>query len=281
MTAESLILTPNAIVVASDGNITISSKKSFSGVDKIKKLSDKPPMVLMYYGNADFASLELESAVEEFIEDSDFDKLGNVKNISKAFLGFLEKNSYPDNIGDFVNLHLENFKRNIQVGIKNMDEYQFLNFLNSLEKAEIFDFVSDLNISFEDIIPDFIKNKNEVNSDLLKVFCNALTNYGSGIVITGFDKEFNRPSYIHICLLVNNNGKIEYKCLDFVENYDGVAIISFAQDDEINTYIYGIHPEFEITIINYWQDQLHDCFSDFYEFLVESGKFDGRNVNRY
>jgi hypothetical protein len=37
MTAESLILTPNAIVVASDGNITISSKKSFSGVDKIKK----------------------------------------------------------------------------------------------------------------------------------------------------------------------------------------------------------------------------------------------------
>ena len=280
MTAESLILTPNAIVVASDGNITISGKKSFSGVDKIKKLSEKPPMVLMYYGNADFASLELESSVEEFIENLDFNKVCNVKNISKEFLKFLEKNSYPDDVEHFVDFHLERFKRDIQKELKGMNKTQFLNFLNSLEKVDIFGFVLDLNISFEDIIPDFIMNTNEVNNDLLKVFSNDLTKRGSGIVITGFDKEFNRPSYIHFNLLVNNNGKIEYKCQDFVENYDGAAIISFAQDDEINTYIYGIHPEFEISIINYLQDQLRVCFNDFYNVLVESGEFNDTVLNQ-
>ncbi len=118
------------------------------------------------------------------------------------------------------------------------------------------------------------------NDALLNIFSYQLANSGTGLVISGFDNDCNRPSFIHLGLMVNNEGTIEYAVLDFEENYDNTGIISFAQDEEINTFIRGIDLDLELSIVNYINISLDFYLDDFYEMLVESGEFDENNLNK-
>ena len=91
-----------------------------------------------------------------------------------------------------------------------------------------------------------------------------LTTRGTGIVVAGFDKQYKRPTFFHIGLMVNNRGTIEYTILDHEENFDDNCIISFAQDDEINTFLRGINAELELSIINYFKSMLDSYLEDLY-----------------
>ena len=66
----------------------------------------------------------------------------------------------------------------------------------------------------------------------------------------------------------------------FILDYDNTGIISFAQDEEINTFIRGIDLDLELSIVNYINISLDFYLDDFYEMLVESGEFDENNLNK-
>ncbi|MBQ9025496.1 MAG: hypothetical protein IJ104_03840 [Methanobrevibacter sp.] len=97
-------------------------------------------------------------------------------------------------------------------------------------------------------------------------------------MIAGFDKNFNRPSFANFDLFLNNDGKIEWECNYFKENFDGVSIFTFAQDSEIKSYIEGIDEYFEEEILNYWGDMLDILLNDLFE-EIKNNKFDKNIIN--
>lgn len=278
ITSEVLIINPNSLVLSSDGAVTIKGKKTFTGVKKLLQISCNPTVVMMYYGKPDFGLVEMESIIEEFKKQNDFYKLGTVNNIAEEFIKFLSRFTYPDNVKNFVIYNYGLFKKELTENFNGMSEELFWDFLASFDKIDLLSFIED--ISFMDIIPDSVKNKSEANQELLKIFSYILANSGTGVVIAGFDKTQNRPSFIHLGLMINNDGKVEYEILDFEKNFDKSGIISFAQDDEINTFLYGINSELEDSIVHYIKELFNFYANDFYCVLDRSGDFDDETLKK-
>ena len=267
-----MIVNSNSLVLSSDGAVTVKGKKTFTGVKKMLELCSDPTMVIMFYGKPDFGLVDIESTIEEFKKQINFDKLNTVKDISSKFIEFLKEYTYPDDVESFVKYNLALFKRNLIKNIENMDERLFRDYLDGENKLDVLSFIGD--ISFNDIVPDEIQDDDYENEELLKIFSYYLSYQGTGVVIAGFDNDSNRPSFIHLGLMVNNGGDIEYEILDYEKDFEKSCIISFAQDDEINTFIYGIDSELEDSIVNYIKVMPRIYFDDFYHLLCDSGDFD-------
>lgn len=271
-------MNPNSLILSTDGAVTVKGRKTFTGVKKLLEISCNPPIVAMYYGKPDFGLVEMESIIEEFKKQYDFNNLNSVKKISSALIDFLSKFTYGDDVDYFVKYYLTLFKKELKQNLENMDEKIFWDYIDSFEKIDTFSFIQ--NISFDDVIPDCIHDRSDANDVLLEIFSYQLANSGTGLVIAGFDNDCNRPSFIHLGLMVNNKGTIEYEVLDFEENYDNTGIISFAQDREINTFIRGIDLDLELSIVNYINLSLDFYLDDFYEILAESSEFDEDNLKK-
>ena len=278
MTSEVMIVNSNSLVLSSDGAVTVKGRKTFTGVKKLFKLCDDPTAVIMVYGKPDFGSVDIESSIEEFKKHNDLTKLNSIKEIVCKFIEFLEDNTFADNVENFVKYNFGIFKESLSKNIKDLDNDLFWDYIKSFEKMNTFSFIPE--ISFENIIPNDVSDKEKANEELMKVFSSYLTTRGTGIVVAGFDKQYKRPTFFHIGLMVNNDGKIEYSILDYEKNFDGNCIISFAQDDEINTFLKGINSELELSIIIYFKSMLDSYLEDFYLKLYFSNDFEDETLKK-
>lgn len=278
MTSEVMIVSSNSLVLSSDGAVTVKGRKTFTGVKKLFKLSINPTSVVMVYGKPDFGSVDMESIIEEFKRQDNLTELNSIRNITCEFIKFLENYTFPDNVEYFVKYNFGIFKKNLSENIEGLDNNLFWDYLGSFEKEDKFSFIGD--VSFEDIIPDDVSDKKKANDELLKIFSSYLSTMGTGIVIAGFDRHHKRPSFFHIGLMVNNGSKVEYCVLDHEVNFDGNDIVSFAQDEEINTFLRGINSELEISIVNYFKSMLDSYLEDFYLKLFYSKEFDDETLKK-
>lgn len=267
-----MIVSSNSLVLSSDGAVTVKGRKTFTGVKKLFKLSINPTSVIMVYGKPDFGSVDMESIIEEFKRKDNLTELISIKSITCEFIKFLEEYTFPDNVEYFVKYNLGIFKKHLSENLEGLDNNLFWDYIGAFEKMDKFSFIKD--VSFEDIIPDDVSNKKKANNDLLKIFSSYLTTMGTGIVIAGFDNQHKRPSFFHVGLMINNGGEVEYCVLDHEENFEGNSIISFAQDEEINTFLRGINSELEVSIVNYFKSMLDSYLEDFYLKLYYSGDFE-------
>lgn len=74
------------------------------------------------------------------------------------------------NVERFVWYQLSMFKKNLIYEFEGITEDEFEFFIDMLKKNEIYDFLHDFKISFDDIIPNFVKNRQEINNVLWSVF---------------------------------------------------------------------------------------------------------------
>ena len=99
----------NAVVLGADSAVTINGKKIRTGVEKLFKLSNDPPMGMMIFGNANFQNIPMETLIKQYSKKTNFKKLKSIENIQKDFLIYLAeitphfdfKRVIDDNLEDY------------------------------------------------------------------------------------------------------------------------------------------------------------------------------------
>ena len=140
------------------------------------------------------------------------------------------------------------FDKIIKPTLENMDCESFEEFVISNGNTTLPDFINDIpeindyEYDFADIIPDDIdESKHDILTKSLKnIFLDFLTSLNTGVVIAGFSVQDMFPSCIQFKMHFNYNGEIKISNNDSLINYEGNAVIPFAQKDVIKTFMTGI-----------------------------------------
>ncbi len=74
----------------------------------------------------------------------------------------------------------------------------------------------------------------------------------TGIVIAGFNEKEMFPSYIQFNIHFNYDNEVKISNFDSLINYEGSAIIPFAQKDVMKTFMTGIDENIKDSIIRYF-----------------------------
>lgn len=273
MTAEVIVLTPDAVVIATDSAVTINNKKVFTGVQKIFSIDEDIGMAFLVYNNSKFAGRSINALIEDFKCNHPFKGQYSVKNIMNNFIDFCQNYDFDEDGHDYIIHQLNLFKKFKLNEFNEIGEENFQDFIDYLPKKEICPFLDKFNIDFFDIIPNFVTNPNEINRLLLEIFSQFLEDSSTGVVIAGFDMGYNHPSYVHFKLIVNISGNIEYELIGFEENIHKTRILSFADDDEIKMFLEGIHPDLDELNCEYIKNFLDDYLLNLIEFFENYADF--------
>ena len=243
MTSEILLMNRNAIVLASDSLVTLNSKKTYEGANKIFKLSNNPPMGVMIYGNGNFGDIPLETLINDYSDNLEY--LGRVTPKTDF------KNIIEDNI--------QVFHQSVGSKINQMSRANFEDFINFCSNIELpsfledFDEINNYDDIFKSIIPYYVESDDfkKVIYSLKRCFLEDLLSVNTGIIIAGFNKSDFFPSYVSFQLCFNINGKIAIKNFDSKINREKEVILPFAQCDVIESFLTGIDEKFKSILIDY------------------------------
>lgn len=250
MTSEIVIINKEVIVMAADSAVTIADNRIYTGVNKLFKLSDNPPMGIMIYGSSDFENIPLESLIKEYSKKSKSKNLKDIIEIKEDFLNFFANVTLNSNEKIFIEDSLSLFKELLFDMISNTNQNEFNNFLKQYENDEILSILK--NYDFNDLVKDI---SYDVDINLLKkCFSRELLYNSSGVVIAGFNQEDMYPSYVSFNLFFNNDGKIYY--IDSVSalNFSKGLILPFAQTDVVDMFLSGIDNSFKEILIIYFNN---------------------------
>lgn len=242
MTSQAMILTKDAITLASDMAVTLPNYKSYTSMNKIFKPKNDFPIGIMANGNVDFEEISIQTLICEFSKNTDFKKLKSVKKIKDRFIEYLSKNTDAGNVDDYISWILESFKKELEEDIQ---ENGFERTLRYRKKREIPDFVKgyrNFDDEFCDILPE---NKDEYVIEIWKIFSYELQFEGTGIIFAGFDEGNFYPSFFEINLHCNDNGKIIYDEIDSKVNCIEPVIKVFAINEEAYAFLTGVNDDFE------------------------------------
>lgn len=270
MTSEIMILTPNAIALATDSAITIDNKKIYNGVNKLFMLSNNPPMGIMTYNVARFFNIPFETIIKEFrkkINDKNLTKTIDFKNEFEEYLHEIPskspyKSSFDDKLSEFIKIVSREYK--------DFGKNDFFNRLHNLMLP-----LAPIQLVKVNIKPEYTKYaKNELTSlcsqfgfdDNQEEFLERIFNLFifemfvksyTGVVLAGFDEDSLFPLgysfeifYLYDDEFICDNLK-EYDILK--EDID-VIVEAFAQDDVINTFLKGMDEEIKFHILNFFNE---------------------------
>ena len=260
MTSEVVIMNKNAIVMAADSAVTVGGTKTYNGVNKLFMLSNSPPMGIMIFGSADFENIPMETLIKEFKRKTDFKKNSDINLIKNAFLKFLSQNTQKTDIENKIKITLPLFKNFIKSELKNRNANNIEEFILSQGNRDLPDFLNKIdelinyNYEFEDLIPNEInEDKHEILIESLKkIYFDFILSMSTGIVIAGFNKNDMYPSCMQFNIHFNYKNEVKISNFDYLINYDGNAIIPFAQKDVMKTFINGIDEEIKKSISLYF-----------------------------
>lgn len=276
MTSEILIMTKKTIIMGADSAVTINNKKTHTGANKLFELSNNPPMGIMIFGSADFDSFALETLIEDYKNQTNFEELEDIMRIKESFLAYL--NNIPYQITDFEDKLLL-FKENLLNKLKHYSKDNLVKYLNGYKNNKMLPFLekNSLDIEFEDIIMKLNNIQVDIKT-LKKYFSEILLDSSTGIVIAGFNKNDLRPSYISFNLITKYNNEIIISNVNSNIDCKRNLIIHFAQNDVINTFISGIDDEFKLLLehnVNYYI-KIHSM--ELIEHLIEKEQIDKQSA---
>lgn len=260
MTSEVVIMNRNAVVMAADSAVTVGGVKTYNGVNKLFLLSNSPPMGIMIFGSADFENIPMETLIKEFKRQTDFKEQTNIQMIKETFLKFLSENTPKTNINSKIEIALPLFKNFIKMELDYIKPENFEEFIINQGKRDLPDFIYEIdelnnyNYEFNEIIPPEIekdKHQNLINA-IKNIFFDFIISMSTGIVIAGFNEKEMFPSYIQFNIHFNYDNEVKISNFDSLINYEGSAIIPFAQKDVMKTFMTGIDENIKDSIIRYF-----------------------------
>ena len=203
-----------------------------------------------------FVNLPLETLIKEYRKKADFKNLKHIINIKEDFLKYLRKVTPIQTPYQMIRDDLYLFEEFIENKQKESSKEEFKSFLYSYSYKQVFYFLNS-NPKFDAKIENILLNINQDNpnitSNLLKkCFCTFLLLNSAQIIIAGFNEEDMFPSYISFNLLGNLIKDIVWKDGEYELNYEGEAIVPFAQKDVIATFLTGIDESVEYGTISYF-----------------------------
>ena len=243
MTCIVQIITPNQTIVSADDAVTMENR-IFDGMEKIHILSNDPPIVMMVYGNSDFENIPLENIISEYCKKTDFRKTDSVLKVKDDFLNYINNNLKTETIEEYLNVHLNAFKKEISKELENIDLKCLIQKKEKNNKTTEF---KKYALDFEDLIPsNLTKKEKEILGNILEYyFFENLKDKRSGIVISGISKETMKASYSQFEMMLNTGNKVIYEDLDENINVEGNDIKIFAQDEVIKSFLNGIDKEMQ------------------------------------
>lgn len=285
MTSEILIINKNAIAMAADSAVTVGNKKTYMGVNKLFMLSNNPPMGIMIFGSANFGRVPMETLIKEFRSKTNFEQLANIENIKNEFLSYLDNISNEDTSIDIFK-ELDEFKDYL-IGFSNKcSDENWNNLINSIKNGKSISFFEKDEINkkkyYSEIekISSSLTDNRTMNEDLVeKCFCEALIDASTGVVIAGFNENEFFPSYVSFNLIAKQDGHIIIHDIDSQINYNGNAIIPFAQKDVIATFISGIDTNLEVGIVNYFSNFIELYSKELINAIKSNKKISGKDLN--
>ena len=256
MTSEIMILTPNAIALATDSAITLDNKKSYNGVNKLFMLSNNPPMGIMTYNTARLFNIPFETIIKEFRKDINDKNLTKTIDFKNEFEEYLHKIPSKSPYKDSFDEKLKDFIEIISNEYDSFGKNEFFNRLNNLVLPQDLiqivhdgiksEYIENAKKEFINLCSQFdYLNKQEefiqciLNRFLFDMFVKSYT----GVVLCGFDEDNLFPLgfsfkifYLYDDEFICGNLK-EYNL--FNSNF-GVIVEAFAQYDVIKTFLTGI-----------------------------------------
>lgn len=241
--------------MAADSAVT-TYNKAYTGVNKLFRLSKNPPMGIMICGKAKFVNLPLETLIKEYSKKTDFKNLKDIINIKEDFIRYLREVTPIQSPYQMIKYDLDLFEYFIEKEQKESSKEEFENFLYSYSHSKIFYFLnnnSKFNARIEKILLNITQDNPNITSNLLKkCFCNFLLGNSTQIIIAGFNEKDMFPSYIAFNLLGNLTEDIIWQDNECRLNYNGEAIVPFAQKDVITTFLTGIDENIIYGFLNYF-----------------------------
>jgi hypothetical protein len=92
MTCEIALMNREAVALAADSAETVFGRKIFRSAEKIFSFSNKKPIGIMIYGDADIAGVPWETVIKRYRETLGNKTLNTLEEYGKDFIEFLEKN---------------------------------------------------------------------------------------------------------------------------------------------------------------------------------------------
>ena len=252
MTSGIIIKTNLTIALAADSTVTFDDMKSYSGVDKIFKISNQPPLAGVIYGRSEFGHTPMETLIKKFGKEFDFEKNSDFKSIPKGFIHFMGKNTEKTDINEYILDNLYAFEEMIEEElyengeIEPPFEYNIPEFLNEIYKNH------GVEIKLKNLIPSDISKseKNKMMKTLKERFLEFLTFDACGVVFTGFGKQDMFGSVIKLELYFNYDGEIKFNVVEQEINNHETSYHTIAQKDEIEKYLTGFDDETKYNLAN-------------------------------
>jgi hypothetical protein len=263
--------------------------KIYNSANKIFTLSKYQPIGIMIFNSANFMDIEWEIIIKEYrrkLGDDHFDSLLNYANDFIKYIENLEyvpvevqtrylfslclnvfycvRNTFIENLKDKYGESIEDISNNKIAEVFNdtIKEIKILQEKRDDEKCFTLDigFIKSNLIEIDKAIQIVFENfivLNEQRNELINILCNdiqkgiCIRQGYSGLVITGYGGKEIFPS-IYVC---NICGKIGTSLIRFNEEKDAItfnhtaSIRPFAQTEMVCSFMEGIDPEFENTII--------------------------------
>ncbi|MBQ9161534.1 MAG: hypothetical protein IJ122_09510 [Methanobrevibacter sp.] len=277
MTAQSLILTKDVVVVGSDLAITTPDNKSYTTGKKIFSPDSNYPVAVMINGYIDFEDISLETLIGEFAKNTNFNNVKTIKEIKNSFIDYLQKNTQYTSSDEYLRWILDSFKENIA---EEINEYGFKDVISYKKRKELLPFIEEyenFDREFFDIITEADKRK--YNQILWEIFSYELSFEGSGIIFAGFDEKHYYPSFFEINIFCNDNGKLIYEEVDSKENSRDPIIKVFAINEEAYTFITGVSSEFENELIEFIEESNVNIMNNI-NWYLKNEKFDEKTIEK-
>jgi hypothetical protein len=279
MTAVIGVLNKNAVVMAADSAVTITSSnndsKVFNNANKLFALSKHHPVGIMIYDNAEFMGVPWETIIKIYRNQLGKKSFPHLANYQEDFIDFIKKKEY---FGSSQEKYFDSFALEVildcwptEIAKENLPNNIVKIFHRNLISVEMVcsshqkstDFQT---LSFEDFATNpnfdlaFVKNEflqlnitiddnifNQIQKTVYAVLCSNI-NFGSqhtGLVFTGFGEDEVFPSLIALDIFFAIDDKLRYNIStkEEINQNNNAAIRPFAQTDVIDTILLGADPK--------------------------------------
>jgi hypothetical protein len=289
MTAEVAILNTHGVALAADSALTVSmggEKKVYNTGNKLFALSKYHPVGIMIYNNASFMGIDWEIVIKQYRYSQGKKSYPILLEYANSFLEYIKNFSYISDDSQrnllqstcftVFTLICNTFLADLYKKFQNQENIRpsqisqvlsatiksILKIQQSMDDAPAFKVDVDFILSHKKSIIEIMKKvfekyslSNHQQEEMIKILTNDLQKGNikdyTGIVIAGYGEEEIFPSLYnyHVYGRLGNSFIYTDEGQANISIGNSAAILPFAQSEMVHSFMGGIDPGFENTIV--------------------------------